>query len=331
MVNEEVVSIIVPVYNAQDYLYECVNSLINQSYPYVQIILVDDGSDDFSGHLCDQLANDHHNIIAEHIANGGVSHARNVGLNLASGNYLMFVDSDDLLYRDAVTNSLKLLIESKSDIVSFGIKKFSKLPALDCAVKEQINKAYSTKDILYNLLINNSVGGYAWNKMFRRDAIGDLRFDESLACCEDFEFSTRVATRCCSMVMTESAFYFYRQTDTSITNDFKFSGRLSTIIDAYEKIIPIYEEFCPELVAKLLCNYLKQNLNLLGRLRLSKIKDSSKENIFLRNIAKTYPYVMRSDDISFADKLNIRLTRTFPFAILQLKQQILKLTKFMRQ
>lgn len=331
MGTKELVSVIVPVYNSQDYLMECVTSLINQSYPYVQIILVDDGSDDSSGHLCDQLANDHQNIIAEHIVNSGVSHARNVGLNLASGNYLMFVDSDDLLHHDAIINSVKLLKESNSDAVSFGIKRFLRLADFACSFVGKTKIAYSSHDILFSMLNNDSVGGYVCNKIFRRDVIGNIRFDESLACCEDFEFCTRAASQCRSMVMTDQVFYYYRQTNSSITNDLKYTERISTIIDAYEKIIPIYRKFCPEQVAQLTRNYLKQNLNLLGRLRLSKNFDKVTETRFLSNIDKTFAYAMGANDISLVEKFNIKLTKAFPACSLRVKQQILKLIRFIRK
>lgn len=110
---EKLVSIIVPVYNVEKYLDQCVNSLINQTYDKIEIILVDDGSKDNSGRLCDEWAKKSNKIKAVHKKNAGLGMARNTGLEHVTGNYVMFIDSDDYLAENVVEKLLEKLLTEK--------------------------------------------------------------------------------------------------------------------------------------------------------------------------------------------------------------------------
>ena len=114
--NKELISIVVPVYNVEKYLDKCVKSIINQTYDYLQIILVDDGSKDNSGKLCDLWEQRDRRIITKHKDNGGLSDARNYGVKFAEGKYVMFVDSDDIISEYIVEYLMKLIYETNSDI-----------------------------------------------------------------------------------------------------------------------------------------------------------------------------------------------------------------------
>ena len=114
--NKELISIVVPVYNVEKYLDKCVKSIINQTYDNLQIILVDDGSKDNSGKLCDLWEQRDRRIITKHKDNGGLSDARNYGVKFAEGKYVMFVDSDDIISEYIVEYLMKLIYETNSDI-----------------------------------------------------------------------------------------------------------------------------------------------------------------------------------------------------------------------
>ena len=111
------ISVIVPVYNAEKYLRECLDSIVNQTYKNIEIILVDDGSTDGSGAICDEYADKDVRIKVYHIPNGGASNARNLGIDNADGEYLMFVDSDDIILPYVVERAIKLALEHNADIV----------------------------------------------------------------------------------------------------------------------------------------------------------------------------------------------------------------------
>ena len=114
--NNKLITVIVPVYNVEQYLNRCIDSIINQSYKNLEIILVDDGSNDNSGLICDDYANNDNRIKVIHKINGGLSDARNAGLKVMSGDYIMFVDSDDFIDLDMVQILFNDLIKNKSDI-----------------------------------------------------------------------------------------------------------------------------------------------------------------------------------------------------------------------
>ncbi len=113
------VSIIVPVYNVKNYLSKCIDSIISQTYTNIEVILVDDGSTDGSGNICDLYASKDKRIKAVHITNSGPSAARNCGIRAAMGDYILFVDGDDYISSTLVSETLKKAIENDADIVMF--------------------------------------------------------------------------------------------------------------------------------------------------------------------------------------------------------------------
>ena len=127
MMNNDLVSIIVPVYNVEKYIEKCLNSLFGQTYRELDIILVDDGSTDKSGELCDRLAKMDKRVRVIHKKNGGLSDARNRGIDAAKGRYITFIDSDDYVSGNYIWHLYKLLIESQADIaITRAIKIYEK-------------------------------------------------------------------------------------------------------------------------------------------------------------------------------------------------------------
>ena len=114
------VSVIVPIYNVEKYLRKCVSSILEQSYKNIEIILVDDGSTDMSGKICDELSKEHDNVIVIHKQNGGLSSARNAGIEASNGDYLSFIDSDDYIEKTMYEEMVNAIENSKKDIASCG-------------------------------------------------------------------------------------------------------------------------------------------------------------------------------------------------------------------
>ena len=120
------ISIIVPVYNVADYIRECLDSLVNQTYQNIEIILVDDGSTDLSGQICDEYAKKDRRIIVFHKTNGGLVSARKAGIRIATGEYVTYVDSDDWININAYEELVKIVIEYHPDIIAYDfIKEYS--------------------------------------------------------------------------------------------------------------------------------------------------------------------------------------------------------------
>lgn len=183
----ELVSIIVPVYNMEKLLQKSVESILNQTYKNLEIILVNDGSKDNSATICDEFAKKDSRIRAIHKTNGGVSSTRNRGLDECTGEFVCFVDSDDYLEAGYVQRMYDGMKQSNCEMAAcryntYGFKKNNLPPKTD-------DLQLSTEDYLKHLLIETDYGaGFCWNKMFRRNLIGKMRFDESISFGEDLVF-----------------------------------------------------------------------------------------------------------------------------------------------
>ena len=216
----DLVSIIVPVYNTGEYLVPCLQSLCDQSYKNLEIILVDDGSTDGSGAICDEFAQRDDRVRVIHQKNTGVSSARNAGLDLASGDYLTFVDADDGLLPEAVETALRYLRENDADVVTYGWQKIFS----DDGHTEECAEPFScTEDIpgvLREILEHYSAfgGGYPWNKLWRNNG-NVARFERELYYFEDLEWVIRMLLGIQRIVVCPDCLYRYRIHAGSVSND----------------------------------------------------------------------------------------------------------------
>ena len=177
--SEKVVSIIVPVYNVEAYLSQCVDSLVNQTYPHIEIILVDDGSTDASGRICDEYAQRDTRIRVIHKPNGGLSSARNAAIPLVSGDYLMYVDSDDWILEDTLEKSLAILDRHPEvEVLEFGA-----IDCIDGVLAEYQSYSGGSEDVQMSGLdalraysLGNLPSPLAWGKVYVLDQIRELRF-----------------------------------------------------------------------------------------------------------------------------------------------------------
>lgn len=168
------ISVIIPVYNVQPYLKQCIESIINQTYKNLEIILVDDGSTDESGSICDSYALQDKRIRVIHQENMGLSSARNTGIDSANGDFISFIDSDDYVDPDLYQILHDKVVEYNLDIISFrsSINKGGKLYTPK-RYKGEFT-IYQGKEILENALKNDDV--CVWNKLYKRSVIGNIRF-----------------------------------------------------------------------------------------------------------------------------------------------------------
>lgn len=210
------ISVIVPVFNAEKTLERCVNSIINQTYSKFEIILVDDGSLDNSLKICDKYKKQDSRIKVIHQENGGVSKTRNVGLANATGEWILFVDSDDLIDRELCKKVYDCAIENKSDIVMFGFSKFregeevkSDLDAGECRML--------SKDEAMRLLSDPDIGNYSCNKLFKRELFKDIYYPEGRVY-EDLATTYKIVDRSSKVCLLGTKLYYYYQSDDSITH-----------------------------------------------------------------------------------------------------------------
>lgn len=219
------VTVIVPVYNAMEYIDRCLDSVVNQTYSKLQIILVDDGSTDDSGQLCDTWAQKDNRIQVIHKENAGAGMARNTGLEYVTGDYVLFVDSDDYIAPDTVRKCVDSIIEHGSDTVVFGYNFASDKGDI---VPENINAGklcYDKDGVQSELLpsfftLSKGFEVSVWGKLFSAEIIRDnaLRFlSEREMYSEDALFLLRYFPKCkCASIVDENL-YFYCDNDASIS------------------------------------------------------------------------------------------------------------------
>jgi len=212
---QELISIIVPVYNVEVYLPKCLETIACQTYKNLEIILVDDGSTDGSSYICDEFAKGDHRAKVIHQQNMGLWAARNSGQRVAKGDYLMFVDGDDYMHLDAI----KIMIETfrqypQSDLVFVDHIKTNSLEE-SIESKENYNiSGLSQKQLIYQLFVSDGNGGYMWNKLYRRELLEGI-WANDYPRVQDFDFNIRVFLRVSYATWIHCKLYFWVQRPTS--------------------------------------------------------------------------------------------------------------------
>ena len=219
--NEPLVSIVVPVYNVKKYLNKCIESAVGQSYKNIEIVLVDDGSTDESGAMCDAWAKKDARIKVVHKGNEGLNYARKDGFIASSGKYVTFLDSDDFFDKDTVEKSLKLLLDAKADIAVFASKEFS-----DGDMDEAIFKRDDTYETSH-LATKDTIAHYAlfgdgllpgiqymtvWGKLYKRELLNKVDWNAAnYRLYEDNFWTPQAFLEAKKVVLTAEPLLFYRR------------------------------------------------------------------------------------------------------------------------
>ncbi len=209
------ISVIVPIYNTEKYLQRCIASIQNQTYPDLEIILVNDGSVDKSGEICDKLAREDKRIHVIHQKNAGVSAARNTGLSVASGEYVGFIDSDDYVSPDMFGYMLGMAIKYDANVVQCG-----RVNVYNDEIKANHDESIIVVDSLYatkELMCSRQFRSSCCDKLYRKDVLQAQLFDKSLSTGEDFIFNYNVLKRAANVVISEKVCYFYYYRSDSCT------------------------------------------------------------------------------------------------------------------
>lgn len=213
------VSIIIPVYNVESFLPACIESIQNQNYPNMEVLFIDDGSTDKSGIILDKYAKDDERIKIIHKSNTGVSDTRNIGLSKASGEYICFADSDDILMYDYIDYLVKLIKKYDADI-SLTTEMFGNFQKEQVSDEEKV--LYTAEDALEGILTYNiPIGVYC--KLFKRKFLieNNIRFNKELFIGEGFNFNADAFQNAKKIAVGNRRIYFYRRDNpTSATTSF---------------------------------------------------------------------------------------------------------------
>lgn len=258
---QELVSIIVTVYNIENYLPYCLESISEQTYKELEIVLVDDGSTDSSGKICDNFASKDNRCRVIHQINQGACMARNVGKKEAMGNYLFFMDGDDYMHPEAIRIMYETITSNNEeyDIAIIGHKRTNIFNEEMSDLENSYNYCLDGYELMEKLMggINDmELAGYCWNKLYRKSAIESLLFRQYVPV-EDFDFNLRVFFNIRKAIVTPLILYYYVQRPTSLVNSPKKSwfvwSRLVNLL--YQNYMDLtdkeYQTFGPMIIEKL--------------------------------------------------------------------------------
>lgn len=237
------VSIIVPIYNAEKFLSRCIDSILNQEYTDFELLLVNDGSKDSSGYICDSYAEKDSRVRVIHKENSGVSDSRNIAIDQACGTYLQFLDSDDWITPDATKLFIRAATEHHCDLV---IADFYRVVGERLSQKGDIEEDdVMTREEFASHMMENPADfyyGVLWNKLYRRDIIEQyhLRMDVTISWCEDFMFNLEYIRHAESFYALQAPIYYYVKTKGSLASQ---GASISNTIKMKMMVFEYYNNF----------------------------------------------------------------------------------------
>lgn len=225
-----VISVIVPIYDVEEYLDRCVESIVNQTYKDLEIILVDDGSPDNCPQICDSWAEKDNRIKVVHKENGGLSDARNAGMQYASGEVVSFIDSDDWIESNMFEKMIAQMERDNSDIVSCGVRWIEENGKLLRNVTVNQNEILDTHSAMSELINDGKLKQHVWNKIYKNKLIRDIPFEKGKYH-EDVFWSYQVIGKAERVSVVPDSYYYYVQRTNSIMGE-GFSEKRLDALDA---------------------------------------------------------------------------------------------------
>ncbi len=312
---EKLISIIIPVYNCENTITRCIESIINQTYTNLEIILVDDGSKDRSGAICDNYAKKDFRIQVIHKPNGGASSARNCGLEVCRGEYIGFVDSDDYIEKTMYEDLLTNMIEQNASISVCGYRLVYEDKTEDAAYHEQ--EKTITREQLLSDIFHYKFMGVLWNKLFEKRLFilkdGTIRFREDIHLCEDVLILTQLVRTCSRIAVNDRILYNYFISSSSLCHR-RYDEKKLSILQALNAIVDECRINFPDLLKS--ANYFSATLKSTAILDLYHNKKENKSQIVL--IKKQLKKQCKESD--FKTRLRIILIIFFPVLYKKLRK-----------
>lgn len=284
MKDRELISVIVPIYNVEKYLRKCIDSIIEQTYTNLEIILVDDGSPDNCGKICDEYAKKDKRIIVIHNSNQGVSASRNFGLDEAKGNYITFIDADDFVSNNYIEVLYNMITLKEADLAIIGNdEQFNeKIFKTNKKIKKVINNEETVRRILEEKYITS----VCWGKIYKSELLNDIRFDTNLKIGEDFKFMMEVLNKCHNVnIDTTQNLYHYRLNEDSVTQQ---NGRKEDWIQEIEiskSKIQYIENKYPNIKNKAIQRYIRVNITYFTkRIKENNFRLNEEKKLFCERV-----------------------------------------------
>ena len=278
----EKISVIVPVYNVEAYLERCVESILQQTYAHFELILINDGSTDSSGQICDHLASQYENIKVYHIENAGVSNARNMGIQLATGSWVTFIDSDDFVTQDYLATLASAAEGLNVGFVIAPLHHIKNGIVTDLPSHSEKTELWSTEETMKELLMTTRTSFFPVAKLFKRDLLADEKFNTNYHLAEDALFLTELLLKTrCSCVFIDKPVYYYDHREGSATTS--VNRHVFDTIEVYQQIIAQVSQAFPNLKYELINRECWSYITVYDKIIFTSREEYQKEKAELRN------------------------------------------------
>ncbi|OFO18751.1 MULTISPECIES: glycosyltransferase family 2 protein [Streptococcus] len=278
----EKISVIVPVYNVEAYLERCVESILQQTYAHFELILINDGSTDSSGQICDHLASQYENIKVYHIENAGVSNARNMGIQLATGSWVTFIDSDDFVTQDYLATLASAAEGLNVGFVIASLHHIKNGIVTDIPSHSGKTELWSTEETMKELLMTTRTSFFPVAKLFKRDLLADEKFNTNYHLAEDALFLTELLLKTrCSCVFIDKPVYYYDHREGSATTS--VNRYVFDTIEVYKQIIAQVSQAFPNLKYELINRECWSYITVYDKIIFTSREEYQKEKAELRN------------------------------------------------
>lgn len=277
----EKISVIVPVYNVEAYLERCVESILQQTYAHFELILINDGSTDSSGQICDHLASQYENIKVYHIENAGVSNARNMGIQLATGSWVTFIDSDDFVTQDYLATLASAVEGLNVGFVIAPLHHIKNGIVIDLPPHSGKTELWSTEETMKELLMTTRTSFFPVAKLFKRDLLADEKFNTNYHLAEDALFLTELLLKTrCSCVFIDKPVYYYDHREGSATTS--VNRHVFDTIEVYQQIIAQVSQAFPNLKYELINRECWSYITVYDKIIFTSREEYQKEKAELR-------------------------------------------------
>lgn len=312
----DLISVIVPVFNTKEYLEKCIDSILNQTYKNIEIILVDDGSSDGSDKVCDSYCKKDQRVKAIHKKNGGLSDARNVGINEARGTYISFIDSDDYIENNMYEYLLSNMTSNNTDIGICGwylvngkeVKK-SKFVREDAILDRE--------QCIDELLSNNSFDNFMCNKIFKKSLFENIEFPVGRKL-EDLATLYKVIDNANKIFVSSKPFYYYVMRDDSITSTLNKKIDVNVFNEYIIRKDNLLKEY-PKLKKKILSNYFTAcRMNLINSINSSE-RNIDFEKLRIKDMRGNVIYIWTDKSLSFRNKISFSLSTICPYLFFKIR------------
>lgn len=291
------ISIIVPIYNREKYLRQCIDSILNQTHTNLELILIDDGSEDDSSQICDEYGQKDARVIVKHQPNRGVSAARNAGLDLATGDYIAFVDSDDYIEERMYECLLSMLKSNDADMAICNLQQFDdegnyyKKPT---CIKDEITDGYA----VLSRLTAKSDWAYVmvYNRLYKREIFKEIRYPVGKIREDEF-IALPVYAMCEKIVITQDVYYFYRINGGSIMANVTSAKHLDVIEAMYHRFLECQRRGWNDLLPSTY-NCARNCLEILKNMEVRTKEDKMRR----KEIIRMYRYMMKNAQCAISFK-----------------------------